>query len=337
MVLFVHVKLIMIRLSLLIFISLYLIFSSCFAQTEQELIEAVINKDAVIVHNLTPYGSALKSLNEQEKEIFYNKRNNILRSVAVSLNMIKYGFGAGHVVKEKLVFWKKSEEADQFKKTMKEVSHEIIYKILQAIDQQIHQQAKVFVSANEFGFLTSAHLIAEGYKANSPGKGGVFGLGLSIGYNFEQKMLIFEIYKESEKFKSSMMPAFFVGGLVGKIGTYMSYNAKNKLQNVGETFYPPGAPGFAYSNANKAAGGMSSGLTIPPFPFGDMLTYTNKGSQKSLIQIRISPLYKGYIRINSKLGSAAYNTLKMPVYKAQDLILKLKTNGKSNKCEMLFN
>ena len=42
-------------------------------------------------------------------------------------------------------------------------------------------------------------------------------------------MLILEIYKESEKFKSSMMPAFFVGGLVGKVGTYMSFNTKNKL------------------------------------------------------------------------------------------------------------
>ena len=117
-----------------------------------------------MVQNTISHGPALNSLNDQEKEIFYHKRNAILRSVAVSLNTIKYGFGAGVVFKQKIVylkkaiiFWKKSDENNQVKKTMKESSHEILYKILQAIDQQIHQQAKVFVSANEFGFLTSAH------------------------------------------------------------------------------------------------------------------------------------------------------------------------------------
>ena len=313
---------------MLVFISFILSSNLGFAQesmTDQELIEAIINRKADMVQTTKRYSAVLNSLSAVEKETFYNKRSHILRSVAVSLNMIKYGFGAGHIVKQKIVFWKKSDENDQDKKTIKDISHEILYKILQAVDQQIHHQAKVFVSANEFGFLTSAHLIAEGYKANSTGKGGVFGLGLSIGYNYEQKMLIFEIYKESEKFKSSMMPAFFVGGLVGKIGPYMSYNTKNKLQNVGETFYPPGAPGFAYSNTNKVAGGMSTGLTIPPSPFGDILTYTNKGSQKSLLQIRISPLYKGYIRINSKLGVDMIKS-----------ISKIKFLGTGNMCLGLF-
>ncbi len=293
---------------------------------DQDLISSMINSEAHMVNNQSEGHDRLKTLNEHEKEIFYTKRNNILKSLAVGLNTIKYGFGFGSIVKEKITFWKKTADFNQVERSLRSKSNQTLIEILQAIDNSLYDQAKVFVSANEFGFLTSAHLIAEGYKANSKGKGGVFGLGLSIGYNYDQKMLILEIYKESEKFKSSMMPAFFVGGLVGKVGTYMSYNTKNKLQNVGETFYPPGAPGFAFSNANKVAGGMSTGLTIPPSPFGDILTYTNKGAQKSLLQVRISPLYKGYIRMNSSLGAGIIKS-----------ISKIKFYGTGHMCHGLFN
>ncbi len=320
-----HHNSVMQRLSFIL-ILFYFNFAFGSDQMDQDVINSVINSEAHLVYSQAEGHGRLKTLNDTEKEIFYAKRNNILRSVAIGLSTIKYGFGFGSVVKEKIIFWKKTADLNQDERSLRSKSNETVIDILQAIDNSLHEQAKVFVSANEFGFLTSAHLIAEGYKANSKGKGGIFGLGLSVGYNYDQKMLIIEIYNESEKFKSSMMPAFFVGGMVGKVGTYMSFNTKNKLQNVGETFYPPGAPGFAFSNANKVAAGMSTGLTIPPSPFGDILTYTNKGAQKSLVQIRISPLYKGYIRFNSSLGVDFIKS-----------ISKIKFFGAGDMCHGLFN
>ena len=331
----VHIKLVMMRLSILIFIGLHFIFTACFAQAEQELIEALIRKEAQLVHLNSESLDSLKSLSHEEKEIFYFKRNNTLRSLAVALNMIKYGFGAGSIVKQKIVFWKKLENSN--KKSIQEVSNDVLFKLLGAIDNQLHQQAKVFINKNEIGFLMSVHFIKESYVINSSGKGGCTGFGLSVGVNSNQKMLIFQIYKESENFKSSIMPAFFVVGAVFKGGGYMANNKNNNMISNGEAFYPPAFPGFKFGSTERFALGGSSGFTIPPAPIGDLLTYTNTSSQESLLQIRISPFYNGFIRINSILGVRTADYLKMSLNRVHELMLKVKTQAVGNKCEMLFN
>jgi hypothetical protein len=45
------------------------------------------------------------------------------------------------------------------------------------------------------------------------------------------------------------------------------------------------------------AAGFSSSLGLPPPPLADLMTFTNKFERHSLIRVTVSPLVKGFIRL----------------------------------------
>ena len=272
-------------------------------------------------------------LNADDYQSFLKTRTDFLQQAKKALQALKYGFGFGVVIKnhfkfrserkmtEKLIAdaqnWNSSDrddlllaiqrsESELLEKnnrlknlTLTEKSNQVIAGILQSLDHQLCNQASVVAHANEFGMVAALGVQAEGgSRAKVKGWGGLTDFGISIGYNRDDKSLAIQVFHEFEKFQSTQMPMVMIAGAVAKAGFYIA-NQGQELSAYGTSFYPPMAPGFSTSTNHSFMAGFSSGLTWPPSPLGDMLTYSNKLAQTTLIRMTFSPLTKGFVRIQS--------------------------------------
>lgn len=308
----------------------------------------------------------ISALSSQDMESFLKTRREFLTQAAVGLQSLKWGFGTGVVIKNHFQFKADQESrraliesaagltagqrddillaiqrqeveieknwADIRNKSFSEKSDSVVLAILNSIDRQLWRQAAIVAHANEFGVLAAVGVEAEGGVRNKKGWGGLTDIGISIGFNRDDKAIAIQIFHDWEPYSSTQMPAFFIGGIVTKAGLYVSHQSSD-LTAKGTSFYPPMTPGFSTSTNRSFMAGFSSGLTWPPSPIGDMLTYTNKLSQTTLIRISLSHLTKGFVRIQSgalkqisKIGFASVKTFANK-FRSQPLV---------NKCENLF-
>ena len=290
-----------------------------------------------------------EQLSPEEQAVFIKNRGSFLTQAAKALQMLKYGFGIGSVVKERLKFTiralkdesariamndmdplvradvqsareremqKRAEETElRLQTTLKQRSETIIQGFLQGLDRKLWSQALLFAHSNEFGVMASGGLeILAGM--DKKGWGGLFDIGLSIGYNRDTRVLAIQVFRDFERFQSTTMKAVFVAGVLGKAGMYMSNQRPGEMARQGISFYPPMIPGYSSMTPSQFQTGISTGLTWPPSPLGDLLTYTNTLDNKVLLRFTVSPMMKGFVRVETGLGLSSLRFFISPVEKA---------------------
>lgn len=245
---------------------------------------------------------AFESLPEESRKRFHETRLAFLTSAARILNSTKFVFGAGSLVGDGLSFVKikmkkalgKDVGESQTQRTFQARSQQAVQSILRGLDYKLWSQAPLVIDSNEFGFSVSAGVLAEaGVQRN--GGGGADEVGFSLAYNKTKKAFVFEIFHNSEKFDNTKA-AITVVGLVGKAGIVMGRRQGAETLK-GSSFYPPAIPGYSTSSSDFFSSGLSSSLGFPPPPLADFLTFTNKFERQSLIRITVSPMVKGFVRI----------------------------------------
>ena len=117
------------------------------------------------------------------------------------------------------------------------------------------------------------------------------------------------------------------------MGIYFS-NQDKDLTAKGTSFYPPMVPGFSSTTDRSFMVGGSSGLTWPPSPIGDILTYSNKLTQTGLIRISVSKLTKGFIRIQT---ASLKNIMKATYESTKSVMQSLRNKPGANACYGIFN
>ncbi|GIL16745.1 MAG: hypothetical protein BroJett040_04960 [Oligoflexia bacterium] len=261
-----------------------------------------------------------EGMEDKDKFNFQTNRYLFLKATETALLKVNWTLGMGSLVGEKLVFVKdkvksalsKEEKQEQtafenMQETFRERSHRVVRNVIKALDRNLWEKAPVISRSNEFGVSAAVGIQALG-GVGEKGWGRIIDLGLSFGYHKETKSLVFQIFLDREKFKSTMMKAVFIAGVVGKAGVYIA-NQKDSSQapsRKGESFYPPMIPGFQSTTPELVNFGGSSGLTWPPSPLGDMMTYTTTLDNDALLRITISPIMKGFVRISSALIPTNY-------------------------------
>lgn len=313
-----------------------------------------------------PARAAYDTMTELEKTSFHINRRLFMSQLARGLNLMKFGFGIGSVVKDKVKYSIQKlrlgrlkavisraradepphviyeapaalvadapETADpasegtslvaleaareeRTRLTLNEKSQRVILGMLKAVDENLWLQAPLFANSNEFGLIAAGGVELIGGKSDR-GWGGLVDIGLSLGFNRKEQSLVFQIFTDKERFKSSALPAVFIAGLVFKSGFYIANQRDGVLDHHGTSFYPPLAPAFASITQDNFMAGVSSGLTWPPSPLGDMLTYLDKLDQNTVLRVTVSRLNKGYLRVESGVGSSAFRIVAEPVKKA---------------------
>lgn len=301
----------------------------------------------------------LDSLSQQERKSFFSTRADFLRLAAIGLQKIKVGFGIGAVIYNKVSFYRHRKDTQKYfdlaetmsgdsrqslissiisydeemqtkqemfeSLSLKEKGDEIILRMLQSLDRTLWEGAPIVSRANEFGVMAAIgpQLEAGTYSGNKIG--GLFDIGLSLGYNRDQKALVFQIFRDKEKFVSTQMPAIFIAGVVVKAGPTIA-NQKRELTTRGISFYPPMVPGFSTTTELSFNAGFSSGLTWPPSPLGDMLTYANESERRVWIRMTFSPLQKGFVSIRQGFG-----------LELRELFSRLTRKPKISTCNSLFS
>lgn len=244
-----------------------------------------------------------ESMSPQQKEKFKNMRIHFLTNAARILNSTKFALGAGSLVgdgfsfvtlKAKKVFGKGESQQPPEKRTFKERSHQVTQSLLRGIDYKLWSQAPLVMESNEFGISVAAGFLAE-TGIMRRGAGGIEEVGINLGYNKTSKAFVFEIFHNSEKFDNTK-GAFTVFGLVGKAGLMISRRNGSETQK-GSAFYPPMLPAYSMTSSEYFTAGFSSSLGFPPPPFSDVMMYTNKFESHSLIRITVSPVVKGFVRM----------------------------------------
>lgn len=247
---------------------------------------------------LEPY----ESLSEERRQKFQEVRLSFLTSAARVLNSTKFVLGIGSLVGDAMSFIKvvvnkargKEDKFTRQTRTFNERKHQVIQAILTGIDMKLWHQAPLVIDSNQFGASASIGLLAETGVLRSGG-GGAEEVGVSFAYNKTSREFIFEIFHNSERFDNTRM-AVSVVGLVGKVGMNMaSHNGTKAIK--GSSFYPPAVPGFSSTSSNYFAAGFSSSLGLPPPPISDLLTFTNNFERNVMIRVTVSPVVKGFVRL----------------------------------------
>lgn len=303
-----------------------------------ESLEVRISKSIFLIEN--PKEKALRSsfdsLPGLEQQSFLQKRKSFLRFAARSLHLIKYGLVAIQKLRsraseslqslrdqrmaEQMLLQSESVREDfiasreqsnkvtaqiralESAKSIRAQADEQVLSRLQSLDRILWQQARLVSGCNEAGFGMALGVQLLGGSSSS-GWGGLWDLGFTIGGSLNDKAIVLQIFREKESYRSSTMPAVFVGGIVGKIGGFVAHHKSGELSHSGTSFYPPMAPAFSSSTESEFFGGASTGLTWPPSPVGDMLTYTNSLERRVMLRLSASPKMKGFIRVESALSS----------------------------------
>lgn len=248
---------------------------------------------------------AYDNMNAEARAQFQQTRLLFLEQVARVLNRTQFAIGAGSLVGSGFKFVKQkslsligkgaptgpTKEALAFK----ERGRLAVQSVLQGVDYKLWSQAPMLIEANEFGMSVALGLLAEG-GVRRTGGGGVEELGLSFAYNKTQKAFVFEIYHNSEKFENSKSVVAAVG-IMGKAGIH--FGKRSGASGLkGGSFYPPFVPGYSMATPEYFSAGFSSSLGLPPSPFVDIMTFSNKFERTTLLRVSVSPLVKGFVRMH---------------------------------------
>lgn len=272
---------------------------------------------------------AYRQLPPEKQEKFQRDRLVFLQNAARVINSTKYIMGAGSLVgdaftfvkvKGAKVFGKDLETEAKEKRSFKERSRKIAEGILQSIDYKLWSQAPLVIDANEFGVHAQVGVFAlTGVREKGFG-GGEF-MGLSFAYNKENRAFVFEIQHTSESFTRSQA-ATGVLGLAGFMG--MDISRKDLAHPVevlrGNSFYPPAAPIYSLTGPNHFSAGIASTLGLPPPPLADLMTWEDNHERRALLRITVSPVMKGFVRI--QLGDFK-GSFKVVTFKVVDALRAL--------------
>jgi len=277
----------------------------------------------------------LSELSEEERASFLSTRAEFLKLAAMAFQKMKWGFGVGSVVKNKISFYsgrkevrkqlefastREGDEKDTIisaalayeeqmmqkqseyrELSLKDKADAVIMKMLLSLDRSLWDGAPIVSRANEFGVMAAIGPQFEVGAAEGKKFGGLLDVGLSLGFNRDQKALVFQIFRDKEKFVSTDMPGIFITGVVVKAGLMVA-NQNKELTTEGISFYPPMAPGFSTMTDRSFNVGFSSGLTWPPSPLGDILTYSNSSQRRVWLRLAFSPLQKGFVKVSQGFG-----------------------------------
>jgi hypothetical protein len=204
----------------------------------------------------------------------------------------------------------------------------MIYAILRRVDQTLAKQKNVVAHANEFGLMASigAQFIL---GLSQKGVGGLLSIGLSIGFNKQTGAFYIDIFRTVEKFESTLMKVAFTSGLAMKAGLEVRGDKASEVSLTSKTFYPPAIPGYYNWSEASFSSGFSSGLTLPPSPIGDLITYQTITKTESILKIQISKVFPFWIRITSPMIVDKTKVLK-------DLIDRRFKVTNADKCSMVL-
>lgn len=277
----------------------------------------------------------LAGLDENERQSFFSTRAEFLRLAAIAFQKLKWGFGVGAIIKNKISFYRDQKnirkhfvlaqtldndekqalissvlsyeekmlaKQNEFKQlNFKEKADEVILKLLFSLDHSLWEGAPIVSRANEFGVMGALGPQLEFGAAEGKKWGGLFDIGISLGFNRDQKALVVQVFRDKEKYVSTQMPAIFIAGLVVKAGLTVA-NQKKELTTEGLSYYPPMTPGFSTMTDRSFNVGFSSGMTWPPTPLGDILTYSNSSQRRIWLRLTFSPVQKGFLNLAQGFG-----------------------------------
>ncbi|WP_413586790.1 hypothetical protein [Bdellovibrio sp. HCB274] len=254
------------------------------------------------IENVNPL-EAYEKMSDEHKKHFREMRLHFLTNAARILNSTKFAMGAGSLVGDgfsfvkvnvKKAFGKGAAVVEKEHLTFKQKSDRAVLNILKGMDYKLWSQAPLLIDSNEFGLSVSVGIVAE-TGVLKKGAGGAEEVGFSLAVNKQKKAFVFEIFHNSEKFDNTKA-AVSVIGLVGKAGMTMGHREGAETLK-GHSFYPPAIPGFSMNSPEYFAAGLSSSLGLPPPPLADLLTFTNKFERQALIRVTVSPVVKGFVRV----------------------------------------
>lgn len=261
----------------------------------------------IIAHPPAEQLEFYQNLSEGDKVKFHQKRLIGLATLAKALPKVKKGLGFGSLVKEKIMFWKKKNEEN---KSFSERSDKVVEAVLRGFDAKAWESAPIFADLKELGFTGIAQIVAtagtnkeiktKSIRIPEIKTGGAIGVGFTIGVNFEQRSLVFQLFNANEQLKEVYLPLFYLAGNL-KAGMYVS-SSQQKLYSSqkGEGFYPFAAPGYVDSAPEKKSFGGTFAFGIPTSPIDAGLTFKTNMQEQSYLRVSISPFTWKFLSINFK-------------------------------------
>lgn len=296
-----------------------------------------------VIEDVDPL-EAYNRMSAEDKAKFKEARLHFLSNAARILSSSRMVLGAGSLVgdafsfvkvKVKKALGKEVEEAEKVRRTFSERSYQAVQAALKGIDYKLWNQAPMVIDSNEFGLSLSLGIVAE-TGIMKKGGGGAEELGISLAMNKSKKAFVFEIFHNSESFDNTKA-AISVLGLVGKAGMTMGHREDARTLK-GSTFYPPVVPGYSSLTPDFFSTGLSSSLGLPPPPLADLMTFTNKFERHIWIRVTVSPMVKGFVRvqIGDVRGSVKLVAMRfVDVFHAiSDKVVKLA--GRDRRCSAVF-
>jgi len=272
------------------------------------------NSSFVIAHPTPAQMEFYRDLSEADKIKFHQKRMIGLNTLARALTSIKKGLGIGSYVKDKVMFWKNKK--DQV--SMTERGDHVVEGILRSFDAKAWESAPIFADLKEIGFTGTGQIVAalgtnkriDIHKQIARKKidvvvpevksGGAIGIGFTIGVNFEQRSVVFQLFNANEQLKEVYLPLFYLAGNL-KAGMYLSSSTQKLYSSQkGEGFYPFAAPGYTESASGKKSFGGTMAFGIPTSPIDAGLTFKTNMQEQSYLKIRISPFTWKFIGVSIK-------------------------------------
>jgi hypothetical protein len=271
---------------------------------------------------------------------FLEKRVMYLIIMSKTLNALKYGLGLGSLVKDKLTFKKQKpdpsmspEEKQNIERlTLKLRSHNGVVNLLKSFDRFMWSKPDFVARSNELGAALSVNLNAFADLGKIKG-GGNIGIGFSIGVNIERKSVVFQIFRNIEKYRSTKLKYVGMIGTVIKAGGYFVGDNQKLYRSEGFSFYPPVAPAFYSETPTKYMVGGTLGATLPPSPFGDILTYTTGFDDKTLLKVEFSPVSKYFVQFQTINPTEMFKFSAFPI---NQVLTSLRYRN-SLSCGRLFN
>ncbi|WP_413560445.1 hypothetical protein [Bdellovibrio sp. HCB209] len=254
------------------------------------------------IENVNPM-EAYEHLSAENKERFKEMRIHYLTNAARILSSTKFAFGAGSLVGNgfsfvktnvKKVFGKNTPQEPKVQMTFKQRSDQAILSVLKGMDYKLWSQAPLLIDSNEFGLSVSVGIVAESGVLKK-GAGGAEEVGFALAYNKAKRAFVFELFHNTEKFDNTKAAISLIGA-EAKVGMTMAHREGAETLK-GFSFYPPAIPGYSMNSPEYFQAGFSSNIGLPPPPLADLLTYTNKFERHSLIRVTVSPVVKGFVRI----------------------------------------
>lgn len=252
-----------------------------------------------------------KNLDEAGKQRFEKARLLYLGLAAKALHNSRMAIGGGMVVGDSFSYLFAKVRGKEVHTEKDPARREkMIQKVLTSLNYRLFSQAPLVASSNEVGLVLTVGVIGVS-GAKNKGVGGLVETGLMLGFNKENKSLVMENFIGPERFMNSLS-VISVFGLNIKAGFYLASRDKGgeALNRKGVSFYPPAVPGFSSMGPKQFMMGFSSGLTFPPSPFADIMTFSSSHNQVVSLRVEVSKAFKGFVR----MSVGEYGTLVKPVF-----------------------